>query len=72
MNNNNKNANIHSYPNDKLSSKYMEINKVKELLLDIKEKLADLKKEYTGFDGYVKEIINDEISGELNIYLENK
>lgn len=69
---NTKNQILNANTNDKLSSKYLEFNRVKEMLQDIKDRLSDLKKEYNGFDSYIQEIVSEEIASELNIYLENK
>lgn len=57
---------------EKMSSKYQEINKIKDNLTDIKHNIDGMKKGYDSFINYLNNIIESEIQSELNIYLENK
>ena len=58
--------------NEKLSTKYHEVNKIKDSLLDIKEQLKLLTGEYKQFKSYMHDVIDSEIQSELNVFALNK
>lgn len=77
LNNTNNNLNLYkkltnNQLNDKISSKYFEIDKIRDSFIELKNELNELTKEYSNFKENITEVVKNEIDNELNIFLMNK
>ena len=58
--------------NEKTTAKFAEVDNIRDKLLKVKNKIIKIQSKYENFNLTVSEAIDNEIEGELRVYLNNK